>query len=146
MSCVPFFLQEERAQVPLEQILGHLPGHDVPVGVEQVGAAQHLLNLSVEYAKSRLQFGLSLAFDFDVYISDEVTSTGDAAFQKKAQAAFKALADHASLIMVSHSPGTLKQFCQAGVWLHHGQAHWFDDINEALWAYAQADPVKRAES
>jgi capsular polysaccharide transport system ATP-binding protein len=96
--------------------------------------------------KSRLQFGLSLAFDFDVYISDEVTSTGDAAFQKKAQAAFKALADHASLIMVSHSPGTLKQFCQAGVWLHHGQAHWFDDINEALRAYAQADPVKKALS
>ena len=44
--------------------------------------------------RSRLQFGLSLAFDFDVYISDEVTSTGDAEFQKKAQAAFKALSDH----------------------------------------------------
>ena len=38
--------------------------------------------------KSRLQFALSLAFDFDVYISDEVTSTGDAAFQAKAAQAF----------------------------------------------------------
>lgn len=85
--------------------------------------------------KSRLQFGLSLAFDFDVYISDEVTSAGDASFRAKAAAAFKKLADHASLIMVSHSDGTLKQFCQAGIWIHNGQAHWFDQIDHALKAY-----------
>ena len=85
--------------------------------------------------RSRLQFGLSLAFDFDVYISDEVTSAGDAAFRAKAAAAFKKLADHAGLIMVSHSDGTLKQFCQAGIWIHNGQAHWFDQIGDALKAY-----------
>ncbi len=90
--------------------------------------------------KSRLQFGLSLAFDFDVYISDEVTSTGDAAFKKKAQDAFKNLADHASLIMVSHGEGTLKQFCTAGIWLNNGTAHWFDDINDALNAYKDTLP------
>lgn len=87
--------------------------------------------------KSRLQFGLSLAFDFDVYISDEVTSTGDAAFRNKAAAAFKALADHASLIMVSHSEGTLKQFCTAGVLIHAGRAHWFDQIDDALQVYKE---------
>ncbi len=87
--------------------------------------------------KSRLQFGLSLAFDFDVYISDEVTSTGDAAFKKKAAAAFKSLSDHASLIMVSHSEGTLKQFCTAGVLIHAGKAHWFDQIDDALQAYKE---------
>jgi len=87
--------------------------------------------------KSRLQFGLSLAFDFDVYISDEVTSTGDAAFRSKAAAAFKALADHASLIMVSHSEGMLRQFCTAGVLIHTGRAHWFDQIDDALQAYKE---------
>lgn len=85
--------------------------------------------------KSRLQFAMSLAFDFDVYISDEVTSTGDAAFRKKAAKAFKNLTDQASLIMVSHDEGTLKQFCSAGIWLHEGQAHWFDRIDDALQAY-----------
>lgn len=85
--------------------------------------------------KSRLQFGLSLAFDFDVYISDEVTATGDAAFRAKAAAAFKGLAGRAGLIMVSHSEGTLKQFCTAGIWLHDGQAEWFDAIEDALQAY-----------
>lgn len=88
--------------------------------------------------KSRLQFGLSLAFDFDVYISDEVTSTGDAAFRKKASNEFKRIADHASIIMVSHSESTLRQFCSAGIWLHEGQAYWFDDINEALSRYKES--------
>ena len=85
--------------------------------------------------KARLQFALSLAFDFDVYISDEVTATGDAAFRKKAAAAFRTLADRASIIMVSHGEGTLRQFCSAGIWIHEGKAHWFDDIEDALDAY-----------
>lgn len=85
--------------------------------------------------KSRLQFALSLAFDFDVYISDEVTAAGDASFRRKASMAFQRLADHASIIMVSHGEGTLRQFCQAGIWLHDGKAHWFDDIGDALMAY-----------
>jgi capsular polysaccharide transport system ATP-binding protein len=88
--------------------------------------------------KSRLQFGLSLAFDFDVYISDEVTAAGDAAFRAKAAAAFKDLAGRAGLIMVSHSEGTLKQFCSSGIWLHEGRAHWFDAIDDALKAYKES--------
>ena len=91
--------------------------------------------------KSRLQFALSLAFDFDVYISDEVTATGDAAFKNKAAAAFKKLADHASIIMVSHGESTLRQFCSAGIWIHDGKAHWFDQIDDALKAYKRSLPA-----
>jgi capsular polysaccharide transport system ATP-binding protein len=90
--------------------------------------------------KSRLQFALSLAFDFDVYISDEVTATGDAAFKKKASDAFKKLADRAGLIMVSHGESTLKEFCTAGIWLHEGRAYWFDSINVALQEYKKSLP------
>jgi len=88
--------------------------------------------------KSRLQFGLSLAFDFDVYISDEVTATGDAAFKDKAAAAFQALSDRAGLIMVSHGEGTLKEFCKAGILLHEGRAYWFNSINDALTEYKKS--------
>jgi capsular polysaccharide transport system ATP-binding protein len=91
--------------------------------------------------RSRLQFALSLAFDFDVYISDEVTSTGDAAFKNKAFAAFKKLANHASIIMVSHGESTLRQFCSAGIWIHDGKAHWFDQIDDALKAYKSSLPA-----
>lgn len=87
--------------------------------------------------KSRLKFAFSLAFDFDVYISDEVTAAGDRAFRKKAKKAFQELGSRASLIMVSHGEGTLRDFCTAGIWLHQGQAHWFDDIEDALSAYKE---------
>jgi capsular polysaccharide transport system ATP-binding protein len=85
--------------------------------------------------RARLQFSLSLAFDFDVYISDELTATGDAAFRKKTSAAFKDMASRSGLIMVAHDEATLKQFCQAGVWITDGKAHWFDQIDDALKAY-----------
>ena len=85
--------------------------------------------------RSRLQFALSLAFNFDVYISDEVTAAGDAKFRKKAAEAFKGMASRASVIMVSHDEATLKQFCKSGIWIHEGQAYWFDDLDEALKVY-----------
>lgn len=96
--------------------------------------------------RSRLQFALSLAIDFDVYISDEVTAAGDAAFRKKASAAFEKLADHASLIMVSHGEGSLRQFCTAGIWLHEGRAYWFDDINDALREYGKYQLTTQMDS
>lgn len=85
--------------------------------------------------RSRLQFALSLAFDFDIYISDEVTAAGDAAFRRKTSAAFKVMADRAGLIMVAHDEKSLKEFCQAGIFLYQGRASWFDDIDEALRVY-----------
>ncbi|MDV2857245.1 ABC transporter ATP-binding protein [Oceanimonas sp. CAM02] len=85
--------------------------------------------------RSRLNFGLSLAFDFDVYLSDEATSVGDRAFRAKASKAFKDKIGQSSLIMVSHSEGILKDLCQAGIYLKQGHATWFDDVNDAITAY-----------
>lgn len=85
--------------------------------------------------RSRLQFAISLAFDFDVYISDEVTSAGDASFRKKAANAFKSLADKSSIIMVSHDPGTLRSFCESGIFLYQGTAYWYDKLDDAIKAY-----------
>jgi len=85
--------------------------------------------------KSRLSFGLSLAFDFDVYLSDEATAVGDKSFKSKAKNEFKNKVGKASLIMVSHSEGILKDLCQAGVWLNKGEAIWFDQIEDAISAY-----------
>lgn len=84
---------------------------------------------------ARLAFGLSLAFDFDVYLSDEATAVGDRLFQAKASNAFKERVGEASLIIVSHAEGILKELCQAGVYLKDGKAYWFDDVHEAIEAY-----------
>lgn len=88
--------------------------------------------------RSRLQFALSLAFDFDVYISDEVTAAGDAAFRKKAQQAFQNLAHKASIIMVAHNDATLKAFCESGILLKKGKATWFNKLDDALLAYKES--------
>ncbi len=94
--------------------------------------------------RARLNFGLSLAFDFDVYLSDEATAVGDRAFKAKASKAFKDKVGQASLIMVSHGEAMLKQLCQAGIYLKNGQATWFDDINDAIAAYhAETDAIRQ---
>ena len=85
--------------------------------------------------RSRLQFALSLAFKFDVYISDEVTAAGDANFKKKAADAFKNIVSQSSLIMVSHSERDLKEFCQSGILINDGHAYWFDHLDDAFQAY-----------
>jgi capsular polysaccharide transport system ATP-binding protein len=88
--------------------------------------------------KSRLSFGMSLAFKFDVYISDEATSTGDASFKKKAQDAFRDMIGQSSLIMAAHGEGALKEFCTSGIWLNKGRAYWFDDLDDAVNAYKES--------
>lgn len=94
--------------------------------------------------RARLNFGLSLAFDFDVYLSDEATAVGDRAFRAKATKAFKDKVGKSSLIMVSHSEGILKDLCQAGVYLKNGQAIWYDDINDAIAAYHEETDAAKA--
>ncbi|MFW6093615.1 MAG: ABC transporter ATP-binding protein [Pseudomonadota bacterium] len=88
--------------------------------------------------RARLAFGLSLAFDFDLYLSDEATAVGDMAFRAKAKQAFEERVGRAGLMMVSHGEGILKELCQAGIWLTGGEALWFDDIRDALAAYRES--------
>ncbi|GED23441.1 ABC transporter ATP-binding protein [Halomonas halmophila] len=96
--------------------------------------------------RARLNFGLSLAFDFDIYLSDEATAVGDRAFKAKASKAFKDKVGQASLIMVSHGEGMLKQLCQAGIYLKDGQAIWYDDIKDAIADYhAETDAVREKQ-
>ena len=118
----------------------HIPEHiaEIETFAELGEYFDEPINTYSSGMRSRLQFGISLAFDFDVYIIDETIGAGDAIFRKKAKAAFQKRADHASLIMVSHSESLLKQFCQAGVLLDGGQAHWFDAIDDALEAYEES--------
>lgn len=93
--------------------------------------------------RARLSFGLSLSFDFDVYISDEATAVGDRAFKEKAKALFESKVGQASIIMVSHSEGILKDLCQAGVYLKEGEAFWYDDVKTAISDYHKDSDAKK---
>lgn len=82
--------------------------------------------------RSRLTFGASMGIKFDTYLVDEVTAVGDRAFKRKSQALFADRMKHASAIMVNHSMGQVRKFCDAGVVLESGRMHYFEDLEEAI--------------
>lgn len=78
--------------------------------------------------RARLGFGLSMAIDFDVYLVDEVTAVGDRPFQDKCHKAFADRRAKSSLVMVSHSIGTIGDYCSRFVLLVDGKLEIFDDL------------------
>ncbi|MBB6162444.1 MULTISPECIES: ABC transporter ATP-binding protein [Rhizobium] len=82
--------------------------------------------------KARLAFGVSMGINFDYYLVDEITAVGDTNFKRKSQQTFKEKLSDSDVIMVSHSTGTLRDYCQTGIVLENGQMTYYDDINEAI--------------
>lgn len=87
--------------------------------------------------RSRLGFGLSMAFDFDYYLLDEVGAVGDAAFRKKSQNLLNDLKKKSNIIMVSHNLTDLVANCDVGFLVQDGHALYFEDINEAVEVYKE---------
>ncbi|MGV0086336.1 ABC transporter ATP-binding protein [Rahnella aceris] len=86
--------------------------------------------------KSRLGFGLSMAFKFDYYLVDEVTAVGDARFKQKCADLFKARHEEASFLMVSHSLGSLKEFCDVALFIgRDNKVKYFDSVDSAIEMY-----------
>ena len=86
--------------------------------------------------KSRLGFGLSMAFKFDYYLVDEVTAVGDARFKQKCADLFKARHEEASFLMVSHSLGSLKEFCDVALFIgRDNKVKYFESVDEAIKRY-----------
>jgi capsular polysaccharide transport system ATP-binding protein len=80
---------------------------------------------------ARLAFGISIAIDFECYLVDEVTGAGDERFRAKSEEALISRRDRATLIMISHDPGTLKAYCTRGAVLCAGSLVFFDSVEEA---------------
>ena len=87
--------------------------------------------------KSRLNFGLSLAFDFDYILIDETLSVGDSRFKKKSKEALMKKIEKSNVLMVSHSMNDLKNICDVGIVVNNGKISYFDDINDAINVYKE---------
>lgn len=85
--------------------------------------------------RSRLAFGLSMAFDFDYYLIDEVLAVGDAQFKKKSAQAFKEKMEKSNIILVSHAMGEIRRLCNLILLVEDGQVRIFDDVVEGIKAY-----------
>lgn len=85
--------------------------------------------------KARIAFGMSMGIAFDWYLVDEITAVGDSAFKKKSLAVFQNRLKDAGMLMVSHSKGTIRKYCDAGLVLENGRAEFFDNVRDALAAH-----------
>jgi capsular polysaccharide transport system ATP-binding protein len=84
----------------------------------------------------RLNFGLSLAVDFDCYLVDEVIAAGDHSFQLRChEELFEKRADRA-LVLASHVAEFVRGYCSRALVLHRGRAKVFDDLDLALDIYS----------
>ncbi len=88
--------------------------------------------------RSRLAFGLSMAFDFDYYLIDEVMAVGDAQFKRKSQDVFKSKLERSRIILVSHSMRDIAQYCDVVVLVRDGQATLYTDVQAGIAAYQGA--------
>lgn len=92
--------------------------------------------------RSRLGFGLSMAFKFDYYLVDEVTSVGDTRFKAKCLDIFNKRHKESSFIMVSHSVNVIKQYCDVAIYLDRNSSiTFFDSVDKAIEEYNRNEGV-----
>ena len=70
----------------------------------------------------RLAFAVSINVDADILLVDEVLAVGDQHFQDKCIAKMKELKEEGkTMVFVTHSLGTVKDFCNRAIWLSNGE-------------------------
>lgn len=86
--------------------------------------------------RSRVSFGLSMAFDFDYYLIDEVTAVGDPVFRKKCnQTLENKRKSDAGFIVVSHQMDIVNKFCDCVAVLSPGSVKLYSDVKSGIKAY-----------
>jgi capsular polysaccharide transport system ATP-binding protein len=85
--------------------------------------------------KARLGFGITMAFDFDFYIIDELTAVGDMSFKDKARKIFQEKRRKAGFVRASHSFAEIRAECSSGLVIHDARLEYFPDIEEAIARY-----------
>lgn len=87
--------------------------------------------------KARLGFAISANAQADILIVDEALSVGDKAFQKKCKDKVAEIMadDEVTLLFVTHSLKTAKDFCKRGIVLEKGKMLFDGDIDEAIEFY-----------
>lgn len=92
---------------------------------------------------SRLGFAIATAGDAaEILILDEVLSVGDEFFRKKSLARIKEMIHGGStVLMVSHSMGTILENCTKVVWIEKGKMMMVGEAEEVCGAYQRMEKV-----
>ena len=86
--------------------------------------------------RSRLAAALATSIHYDILLIDEGIGAGDQRFQKKLNNRINEfLGSVPILVLASHSPEMVKQFCSKGLVLEKGQMEFYGEIQAALHYY-----------
>jgi lipopolysaccharide transport system ATP-binding protein len=87
----------------------------------------------------RLGFAIAINVDPDILVVDEVLAVGDAEFQEKC---FRKFEDFKvagkTVILVSHSMGTVESMCDHAAWLDHGHLRKVGPADSTISAYVDS--------
>jgi len=85
--------------------------------------------------KSRIAFGLSMAFDFDYYLIDEVMAAGDQTFRNKCEVVFSEKLKRSKIFLTTHNMKEVERLCDMVLLVDNGQLKVYDDVAEGIAAY-----------
>lgn len=86
--------------------------------------------------RARLGFSIAFQLDPDVLLIDEVLGVGDASFQEKSSSKMmEKIKSNKTVVIVSHSPSTIRDLCNRAVWIEKGVSRAEGDPGQVLNAY-----------
>lgn len=84
----------------------------------------------------RLAFAVAINVDAEILLVDEVLAVGDQHFQEKCIAKMKELKSQGkTMVFVTHSMDTVKEFCTRAVWLCNGEIKMDGTPDEVIEEY-----------
>ena len=89
--------------------------------------------------KARLGFAVNVNIRPEILIVDEALSVGDKNFRDKCLKKVNSIIekDNVTLLFVTHSTGTAREFCKRGIVMVSGKTIFDGDIDEAIALYNQ---------
>ncbi len=91
--------------------------------------------------RMRLAFSVAVAVEPEILLIDEAFAVGDQEFQAKCVDRIAQYRNAGkTLLCVSHSPELLRQFCDQGIWLEHGELKGEGTVAEVIDAYQAVTP------
>ena len=87
--------------------------------------------------KARLGFAVNVNIRPEILIVDEALSVGDKNFRNKCLNKVNSIIekDNVTLLFVTHSTGTAREFCKRGIVMVSGKIVFDGDIDEAIEIY-----------
>ncbi len=96
---------------------------------------------------SKLAFSITASLETDLILIDEVLSVGDAKFKKKSYRKMKELISNKdrTVMIVSHSLGSVQKLCDSLLWLNDGQVMMQGDAKEVIKHYMEFMDINESE-